>query len=453
MQKLRPRSAGITLLFVVVSTSFGNLFPQGTRPIDGELGIDADGKIKGLLRSDPESVSGVRVSIAIAIGSYSSDSAEDAAISQGINGSKNFKVVSLPDAVNTIDLSAPWAPGVVLPTTDRATLVVRSVSLATNTTVISRNRLVEGMFTQIQSKKAPTPPDGQVIIAPGFSSPPPPPEPLTRTLPIDALVGMDSGGRLVGTARSLEPGAKLSVGFSPGKGQTLAAAVRRIEAKVDGYVPFTEVETLVDLGKLSRKLTTPDGVLEMAGGTIVVMESMGGTPPQYSFVNVLANNAKHKVPVNKPITLVGSTRWTNPNSGGSTNNPLTRTLPIDGAASIAEVLSPGNLTGTVTYIPALGDGSNVGTKSSTYWVGFAPNIDSDVDKAVGAINRSRSWVQLSAGVPFNLEGLRSKVCRVGVLVLREIESESGKRDKLYYASTNLNEYQSKKANKSSNKEE
>ena len=120
------------------------------RPIDGTVGISDDRTVTGNISVAAETASGAQTSIAIAIGSYSSDSAEDMAIQSGTRGSKNFKVVSLSGASNQIDLSAPWAPGVALPECEEATVLIKVTNLVTGEVAPPvRIRLRAGVYAQI----------------------------------------------------------------------------------------------------------------------------------------------------------------------------------------------------------------------------------------------------------------------------------------------------------------
>ena len=432
MRNLRPRPVGLTLLVAAVATAFGNLLPQGSRPIDGDLGIDSVGRITGILRTEPESTSGARVSLAVAVGSYASESDEDAAVLQGTNGSQNFKVVSAPGSVNTIDLSAPWAPGVSLPICENATLIVRTIDIRTGGISISRNRLSKGVFMTIQAKRGPAPIEGQIVVNPPSFDPPVSKgvtltRPKSRSLPIDGLAGMDNTGVLTGSIRMTEESGNIYVAFSPGSGQSFPAALSRIENKIDGYVPFTAVRNPTILGSLDRLLRTPDSPTETVGGMIIVKQDNGGADRDlYTYLTVSAGKAAKPIPRNNPISLPGSSRRmrTNPSIP---DRPASRSLPIDGVATIAGLMNPGTLKGEVTWT------GPVDFKS--YSVGFAPDIN-DLDSARNFVNRNNKWVELGRGIPQDLGRLFSGTCRTGTLLFREIDSKGAAS----YAVTKLTIY-------------
>ena len=303
MRHLRSAPASLTLIALAGATALGSLVGQGARPIDGVLGIDTNGKITGVLHSESEAITGTRISLAVAIGTFSSEAAEDAAIENGQNGSKNFKVVSSPRNVATIDLGAPWLPGVSLPLCENATLIVRAENLSTGSVATSRNRLYRGQFLTIISKEVPRPIEGMITINPPVRASSGPKRTRQPGLPIQGNAGMDEAGRLIGDI-SVKGSAKgVFVAFSPGRGQSLRGALDRIVAQTPGYIPFTAVNPKLELGSLPRTLTTPELPTQTAGGLVVVKHvGSGKNTESYTFLEVLANGKLKPIPAASPIT-------------------------------------------------------------------------------------------------------------------------------------------------------
>lgn len=348
-----------------------NFLTQGARPIDGELGIDAEGKVNGLLRAGSEASTGVRVSIAIAIGSYGSEAEEDAAIANRTNGSRGFKVISRPDAQSTTDLSAPWEPGSALPLCDRATLVVRSLDLTTSTTTITRNKMQLGMTTVLQAKLR-LPDMQRNDPQPTFAAENPLLIPRSRSLPIDALVGMDARATLTGYVSVKDSTARIWVGFAPGRGHSLSSALQSITSKSDGYIPFTDVAAKVNLGSLARQNTTPDGSLNTPGGMIVIKEeTVPGRLFSYTFLEVIAGGPSRWIPAKDPVILLPDAPSIG-ESGSDSRGLRSRSLPIDGLVKLDDT------TGVLTGSLVIGGPGDVRSGAET-WSVATVGIDTSQD--------------------------------------------------------------------------
>ncbi|MEI7577967.1 MAG: hypothetical protein WCK51_13830 [Armatimonadota bacterium] len=349
MQTRRFNSSLVFALTILGASAFANPFLQGARPIDGELGINNEGKVTGLLRAESEANTGLRVSIAIAIGSYATEAEEDAAIAQGTNGSRGFKVISLPGTQVITDLSAPWEAGVSLPLCDKATLVVRSVELRTNTVRITRNMMQKGMTTVLQAKVR-LPDIMKNDPQPTFASERPVLIPKSRSLPIDGLVGMDAAGRLTGYVAPRGDHFSLAVAFVPGNGLTLDEGLRLLSnSSTPDAIPFTGFEASTNLRDLTPNGSSAGGVIQQLAGLIIVRETeAGSTTANYSFVQVSAGAPTKWVPTRNPQVRASA----NKAIGISLTDILSRSLPIDGNVT----LSPGSGTveGNIIVGPPVG---------------------------------------------------------------------------------------------------